>query len=166
MFYQVVDIKRSATKNGTLDRNGKGGSSYRERRKPSMDAVVIPEMLEVISSPQVQGSPPIPVPSSTGFAWAKRQRDHVTLRRSCSKSSMRSQVSAVDSSSYIVFSPNGESGILRRESHNDSFDAVDPYFPQDFSVEDNQRRHLDIMVSESNPHLVAYSLPLSFLHAF
>lgn len=76
----------------------------REPLKSSCDASAISEAADTSQGPSIL-SGPTQISASNGFAWARRRKDDSVLKRSYSRSSARSQVSALDSSS-IVFEPH------------------------------------------------------------
>lgn len=92
-------------------RNHVGGSlrgeidvPRREPLKSSCDASAISEAADTSQGPSILAGP-TQISASNGFAWARRRKDDSVLKRSYSRSSARSQVSALDSSS-IVFEPH------------------------------------------------------------
>ncbi|XP_030473758.1 cyclin-dependent kinase C-2 C-like isoform X1 [Syzygium oleosum] len=104
----------------------------REPLKSSLDASTISEAMDTSQGRSIL-SGPTQISASNGFAWARRRKDDSALNRSYSRSSSRSQVSALDSSS-IAFEPHatGANGTAMHElrklgielDQHDSFEAL------------------------------------------
>lgn len=94
---------------------GEVAVTYRAPPKSSLDASTISEATDTSRGQSIL-SGPTQISASNGFAWARRRKDDSALKRSYSRSSSRSQVSALDSSS-IMFEPHamGENGTAMQE---------------------------------------------------
>ncbi|XP_055961549.1 cyclin-dependent kinase C-2 C isoform X2 [Mercurialis annua] len=107
---------------------------------------------------------PAPVVASSGFAWAKRRQEDALSTISCTESLTKSQVSALDSTSFnfanssynVTNKPEGGHGShevtsnhamqKRRNRHNssDSFDGTNAYYFQkandEYNVDEDKER--------------------------
>ncbi|PKI38726.1 protein IMPAIRED IN BABA-INDUCED STERILITY 1-like isoform X1 [Punica granatum] len=148
--------------------NEKGAN--RDQQKPSFDAMSGISDFSNISQGQSMLSGPINVTSSSNFAWVKKRKDEPTVKRSYSRSSSRSQVSALDHSSIVVEpSARQQDGISVCELSslgdevglcNNSFGMSEFFHSRDLSMELNQRGDLDLMGFEGIKDRVEFSGPM------
>lgn len=130
----------------------------REQQKLSLDALSGASDLTSISQGQSVLSGPVQVMSSSNFAWVKKRKDDPILKRSYSRSSSRSQVSALDQSTIVLEpSAKGHNGISVSELQsledglsqpNNSFNISDVLHSRELSMELNQMEDLDLMVRD------------------
>ncbi|KAF9623501.1 hypothetical protein IFM89_003117 [Coptis chinensis] len=159
-----------------------------EPPKPSTEMSYEASHTKYASQGDIPFSGPLDVPVSSGFAWARRQKEDAASIRSNSRSSSRSQVSSALDSSSVSESKRQENGEsidgtstnsrdedpydnVKRALRNqwsqyerpDSFDASDMYHSQEFSAENFQKSKVSKRYDsryEDQGSMVEFSGPL------
>ncbi|KAF5725382.1 ATP binding protein putative isoform 1 [Tripterygium wilfordii] len=129
------------------DYPGRGGALYGELQKPAFDTMSETCKLPDASQAESHFVGPEQITASSGFSWAKRQREDAKSTMSYTRSSSRSQF---DSSS-LVFAKDGFNLTKENDTANDTiqrwktqFDRIDAldessaFHSQDLSAYDNQ----------------------------
>ncbi|KAK4778443.1 hypothetical protein SAY86_005971 [Trapa natans] len=136
----------------TLGNMPNGTNEKREQHKPSQGQ-------GALSGPIMQ------VMSSSNFSSVKKRKDDPILKRSCSRSSSRNQVSALDQSSIVLEpSSKGQNGIsmsvLQRLGDGHSLPDNSFDISRDLTMDLNQMGELDLMGCEGVKSGVEFSGPI------